>query len=99
MEEFNYGKKLPSGQFENHPVEVKPEYVQPVRHKYIHRTCGVETVMRGGGLAETYASNPGYYSHTFCVGCHDYFPIAEFYWSADGVPLNEVQGEPGKILD
>lgn len=99
MEFFDYGKKLPNGQYEHHPSEVRPTYVQPIRHKYVHQKCGVTTEMRGGGLAETYASNPGYYTHTFCVGCRDYFPIAEFYWDADHVPLNEVRGEPGVILD
>ena len=99
MAEFDYGKTKPDGQHERYPSEIKSEFVQPIRHKYIHRNCGVETVMRGMGLAETYASNPGFYTHTFCVGCRDHFPIEEFYWSADHVPLNEVRGEPGKWLD
>lgn len=98
-EPFDYGKTLPNGQHERHPSEVQPEYVQPIRHKYIHQRCQTETVMRGHNLAETYATNPGYYTSTFCVGCRDYFPIAEFYWSADHVSLDTVQGEPGKILD
>lgn len=96
---FDYGKTKPDGQHEHHPSEVKPVYVQPIRHKYIHTTCHKVTVMHGQNVAETYATNPGFYTHTFCVGCHDYFPIAEFAWSADGVPLNEVRGEPGKVLD
>lgn len=96
---FDYGTRKPNGQYEHHPADVKPQYVQPIRHRYIHRSCGVETNMQGGNLAETYATNPGFYTRTFCVGCRDYFPIDQFYWAADGVPLNEVQGEPGKILD
>lgn len=97
--DFDYGNTKPDGQHENYPSEVKPEYVQPIRHRYVHRTCGVETVMRGQELAETYATNPGFYTHTFCVGCRDHFPIAEFTWSADGTSLSEVHGEPGKVLD
>ena len=99
MESFDYGKRKEDGQYENHPTNVKQIYVQPIRHKYVHDKCGTLTVMRGKGLAETYASNPGFYSHTFCVGCRDYFPIEEFHWDVDGVPLNEVRGEPGKLLD
>lgn len=99
MSNFDYGAKKPDGQHERHPSNVGPTFVQPIRHKYIHTTCQTVTVMRGQNLAETYASNPGFYTHTFCVGCRDYFPIKEFYWSADGVPLTEVKGEPGAVLD
>ncbi len=96
---FDYGNKKSNGQYERYPSDVQPKFVQPIRHKYIHNKCGVETVMRGEGLAETYATNPSYYSHTFCVYCREHLPIEEFRWSADGVPLNEVSGEPGKVLD
>ena len=99
MEPFDYGQKKPDGQYEHHPSDVGPTYVQPIRHKYVHNTCGTLTVMRGGNLAETYATNPGFYTATFCVGCHDYFPLDQFHWDADGVPMNEVRGEPGKVLD
>lgn len=44
------------------------------------------------------ATNPHYYSHTFCVGCRDHLPISEFVWEPDNVPLNKVAGEPGKDL-
>jgi hypothetical protein len=60
-------------------------FVRPVRRKYIHKTCGVETVM-GQALAETYARDPGFYndtfySGTFCVGCRVHRPLTEFHWS------------------
>ena len=54
-------------------------YVRPVRTKYIHK-CGAETVM-AEALAETYARDPKFYGGTFCVGCGDHFPVAEFVWS------------------
>lgn len=44
--------------------------------------CGVVTHM-GLALAETYARDPTYYGSTFCVGCHDHFPVGaegEFVW-------------------
>jgi hypothetical protein len=63
--------------------ERRKEYVRPFRNKYIHDTCGVETRM-GDALSETYAANPNFYSHTFCVSCGTHYPVAEFKWSADG---------------
>lgn len=58
-------------------------FVRPVRTKYIHTSCGVETVM-GRAIAETYARDPGFYSGTFCCRCRQHFPLNEFTWSADG---------------
>jgi len=55
-------------------------FVRPVRNKYIHGTCGVETRM-GAALAETYAREPKFYSGTYCVACRAHFPVAEFIWS------------------
>jgi hypothetical protein len=57
-------------------------YVRPFRDKYIHEKCGVETRM-GFALSETYAANPSFYSHTFCVRCGTHYPVAEFKWSKD----------------
>lgn len=99
MRDFDYGEKLPNGQFSDHPTNIGEQFVQPIRHVYVHDRCGVETRMKGEGLAETYATNPGFYTTTFCVGCRDYFPVTEFKWAADGVRLDEVKGEPGVVLD
>lgn len=57
-------------------------YVRPVRTKYIHKTCGVETVMHIK-FAETYARDPKFYGSTFCAGsrCRAHFPVSEFLWS------------------
>lgn len=55
-------------------------FVRPVRTKYIHDACGVETRMNLA-IAETYAREPGFYGATFCIGCNAHFPVAEFTWS------------------
>jgi hypothetical protein len=32
------------------------------------------------GIAETYARDPGFYGFTYCVGCGQHLPVAEFLW-------------------
>lgn len=54
-------------------------FVRPVRRNYIHKTCGVVTVM-GQALAETYARNPEFYGATYCAGCNKHLPVSEFLW-------------------
>lgn len=57
-------------------------FVRPVRTKYYHEKCGTVTSM-GIALAETYASNPQFYSGTYCAGCRSHFPVGEngeFLW-------------------
>lgn len=75
---------LPSGQQKDYVVLTEEErakgFVRPVRLKYIHTKCGVETRM-GREIAETYARNPKFYGATFCVGCGNHYPVAEFNWS------------------
>jgi len=64
-------------------------FVRPYRDSYIHEKCGVRTVM-GRTIAETYARNPFFYSGTFCVGCHDHFPIGpqgEFVWDGTNIKV------------
>ena len=51
-------------------------FVRPVRRSYVHDKCGVLTTM-SLALAETYASNPYFYSGTFCAGCRAHFPVGE----------------------
>lgn len=104
MSNFDYGATKADGQHERYPSSVllnadgKPDFKQPIRNKYRHRTCGAVTYMRGDDLCFTYATNPGFYGATFCVGCHDHLPIREFDWEPDGVPMDQVSGEPGKDL-
>lgn len=54
-------------------------------HVTTHRLggCGSVTTM-GHALSETYARDPNFYSHTFCVRCNRHLPVAEFVWTADG---------------
>lgn len=58
-------------------------FVRPVRNKYVHTKCGVETRM-SSAISETYARDPKFYGSTFCISCRDHFPVGndgEFYWS------------------
>jgi hypothetical protein len=91
---FDYGKKRPDGQHENHPTDTSGEYVAPIRNQYVHNKCGVATRI-GSAIAETYAKNPKMYGSTFCCGCSDYFPVAQFKWD-DGVTVGEISGDAGK---
>jgi hypothetical protein len=58
-------------------------FVRPVRDTYCHGKCGTVTTM-GLALAETYARDPKYYSHTFCCTCRDHLAVSEFTWDPDG---------------
>ena len=63
--------------------ELKKGFVRPYRDRYIHMTCGSETIM-GDKLSETYARNPRFYGATYCVHCQMHRPVSEFTWSKDG---------------
>ena len=86
--------------FEAYPQDsgVLGRYWTQAQLDTIGKGCGTSTTMRGNDLCFTYATNPGFYGRTFCVGCGDHLPIAEFEWEPDGVPMNKVEGEPGKDL-
>ncbi len=62
-------------------------FKRPERESYRHAECGQVTTM-GRALAETYASDPFFYSGTFCATCRSHFPVGddgEFTWvEADG---------------
>lgn len=45
----------------------------------VGKGCGTVTSMPQA-IAETYAREPSFYGSTFCCGCRDYFPVAEFVW-------------------
>lgn len=80
---FDYGPKRPDGQYERHPtLPDDGPHERPVRTAYRHLKCGTVTHMPSS-IAKTYAQRPGYYGKTFCVGCHDYYPVGkdgEFVW-------------------
>lgn len=48
--------------------------------------CGTVTRM-GRALSETYARDPSFYTHTFCVACNRHSPVGEFTWTADGTAV------------
>lgn len=54
-------------------------FTRPYRDAYVHKTCGTLTQM-GKALSETYARDPKFYTHTFCVGCNTHLPVSEFLW-------------------
>ena len=68
------------------PDERAKGFVRPFRDRYKHTVCGGVTSM-GRALSETYARQPSFYSHTFCVNCNRHLPVAEFVWTADGLPV------------
>jgi hypothetical protein len=61
------------------PEERAKGFVRPVRQTYVHLPCKTSTTI-AQSIAETYARDPGFYSHTFCVHCGAHFPLLEFVW-------------------
>jgi len=98
-DDFDYGKTLPDGQHERHPVKefhdgyATPE--RPVRYYYKHLKCGGVTRMPTN-VAKTIADEHDFYDKMFCVECHDYFPCGsdgEFVWNDNtGRPIDEKVG-------
>ncbi len=70
--------------------ERKKGFLRPVHRSYRHLVCGSITTM-GRELAETYAREPHFYSHTSCVSCSRHLPVGEngeFVWAyAPGVKV------------
>lgn len=52
----------------------------------VGKGCGTTTTM-GLALCETWARDVHYYGLTFCCGCGDHLPVAEFVWTEDGERL------------
>lgn len=61
-------------------------FVRPVRTRYVHTACGAATTM-SLDIAETYASDPGFYGSTYCVSCRMHLPVGEFVWSGTSEPV------------
>lgn len=78
------------------PEERAKGFIQRVRNKYVHKTCGVVTRM-GDSLSETYARNPWFYSGTFCVGCGTHFPLEQFTWDGTDESLCPAHWTDEKI--
>lgn len=66
-------------------------FVRPLRNAYVHRTCGVVTLM-APAIAETYATNPKFYGATWCVSCKMHLPVSEFVWD-QGIRYDLKTGE------
>lgn len=57
-------------------------FVRPVRIAYVHTVCGAVTRM-SLSIAETYATEPGFYGATYCCRCQKHRPVGEdgeFEW-------------------
>lgn len=54
-------------------------FVRPVRTNYRHTECGTTTLM-ARAIAETFARDPYFYSHTYCAECESHPPVTEFVW-------------------
>ena len=75
--------RLDDGQFKEHwvlPAEERAKgFVRPLRDRYTHTKCGLETSMPHS-IAETFARDPSYYGSTFCSYCYNYYDNSEFAW-------------------
>ena len=57
-------------------------FVRSVRRAYQHAVCGLVTTMIPE-IAETFATDPQFYTHTFCAHCCKHSPVTEFFWCDD----------------
>lgn len=78
-DEFDYGTKGRDGQWERHPTLEEGALIRTIHREYRHLICDKTTEL-GGKIADSFAIDPKYYTHTFCCHCKDYFPVAEFEW-------------------
>lgn len=58
------------------------------KHGRTGNACGTLTSM-GQALSETYARDPKFYGRTFCAGCGDHFPVAEFKWADTNITVGD----------
>lgn len=76
-------KHQPNGQQEAYlvlsPEERAKGFVRPLRTAYVHTACNTVTTM-GLALCETWATDPTFYSGTFCCGCGSHYPNNQFCW-------------------
>ena len=65
------------------PEERAKGFIRPVRDAYEHLECRAVTRMHRN-IAETYATDPTFYSGTYCGKCGGHYPVGpegEFVWS------------------
>jgi hypothetical protein len=75
--------------FEAYPQEQNPKtgrFWTQAQLDAVGKGCGQVTRMPQH-CAETYAVDPKFYGSTFCCGCHEYKPVAEFVWIDDGTAV------------
>lgn len=93
----SHTEKRPDGQQKGYVVLTEEErskgFVRPVRRTYVHKTCRTRTTM-GLALAETYATNPHFYSGTFCCGCGAHFPVGDPDFGGQFLWCSEEPGQP-----
>jgi hypothetical protein len=101
-EDDSHKELRPDGQQKGYVVLTAEErakgFVQPVRNRYLHKTCGTVTSM-GNSLAETYARDPWFYSGTFCVNCGSHFPLEEFVWQGTDESLSPLHWTEEKFAE
>jgi hypothetical protein len=56
--------------------------VRPYRDSYKHLPCTKITRM-SRDIAETFSTDPTFYTHTYCCYCGDHFPVSQFVWLDD----------------
>ena len=69
--------------FEPYPAEDGPavgRFWTQQELDQVDQGCQVTTKMNGRELVETYARNPKFYGYTYCIGCSQHLPVAEFVW-------------------
>lgn len=63
-------------------------FKRPYRTEYFHIKCDAVTRLHPD-IARTFATEPLFYSGTFCGRCKNHFPLSEFRW----LPDHSIVGE------
>ena len=72
------------GQMKSYLVLSKEErekgFIRPLQTSYRHKACG-SVITMNSEIAETFARDPKFYTHTFCTQCKEHIPVSEFIWT------------------
>lgn len=66
--------------YEEYPESKRPLVGRFWTQKDLNSGCQATTTM-GLELAQTYARDPKYYSHTFCATCGEHLALNQFVWA------------------
>lgn len=100
MSGFDYGHKLPDGQYERHPQlpedkRVKLTSPEHLKYSVIIHKGGVKPCKRTTQMplevTESLLTDPNYYRGMFCIVCGAYFSIDQFVFWKNGQPLTNKQ--------